>query len=100
MENDFKKTWNEGFMNYAVDMGKVYQANKDGMISCLKFDSVLSALNETYQILTNGGEIPKIEDLPEVKKSELWNRAKLVDQEKKKCILIAKAIHLLEKITE
>jgi hypothetical protein len=100
MASAFKEVWKNGFMNYASDMAKIYVANKEGMISCLKFDSVVNALNETYQLLTKDGEIPRVEDLPQDKKMELWNKAKTVDSDKKKCILISKAIHLLEKITE
>lgn len=98
--SEFNKTWNESFMNYATEIGKVYKEHPENIINCLGFKSVLDCLNETYQVLVKEKEIDPIERLPSDKKNELWLKAKKIGTGKVQCISICKAIYLLDKITE
>lgn len=41
-----------------------------------KFDSPVSVLSECYLILVHSKEIPRLEDLPEEKKIEIWGIAR------------------------
>lgn len=94
------KWWNEKFKQYAIMIGGMYLKNPEQILSDLKWGSVIECLNESYQALVKEGELIPIEDLSLEKKQELWERAIKIDTDKKKRILISKAIYLLEKITE
>jgi hypothetical protein len=98
-EKTFNQTWAESFMNYAVDIAKIYKNNPEQIINCLKFESVHSSLNETYMLLVKQGELKMIEDLEQGEKLDLWNRAKELSHEKNKCIMISRCIYLLEQLT-
>lgn len=93
-------TWNDSFINYAVDIARIYKTHPEQIITCLRFDSVAGSLNETYQVLVREKEIKPIEDLPETEKRSLWNQAKNHSDKKEKCILISKCIHLLNQLTK
>lgn len=89
-------TWNESFMDYAVQIAKIYKNNPEQIICCLKFDSVAGSLNETYKVLTrSSGELVRIEELSKEEKLKLWEQAKQYSDAKEKCIVISRCIHLL-----
>jgi hypothetical protein len=97
--SEFKKTWNESFKNYAIDIAKIYVHQPEHIINCLKFDSVCGSLNETYLALVSEKEIDPLEKLEQAEKLRIWETAKTLSDEKNKCVLISRAIYLLEKLT-
>lgn len=97
--NEFTKTWNQSFKNYAVDIAMIYKNNPDHIIDCLRFDSVCGSLNETYLSLVSEKEIEPIENLSREEKERLWKKAIGLTGEKEKRILISRSIYLLEKLT-
>lgn len=98
--NEFKKTWDESFKNYAVGIAMFYKNNPEHIIECLKFDSVCGSLNETYLSLVSDKEIEPIETIQAEEKQRIWERSKQLSDNKAKCILISRSIYLLEKLTE
>jgi hypothetical protein len=100
MVSDFDKTWIESFKNYAVDIARIYKENPDEILNCLGFDSVLGSLNETYQTLIKHGELVPIERLHITDKMDLWEQSKQYADTKNKCVLICKAIYLLNELTK
>jgi hypothetical protein len=97
--SDFVKTWNESFINYAVEIAKIYKNNPDKILSCLGFDSVVGSLNETYQSLVKSKELQPIESLDLKTKNELWSKAKEYSDKKEKCVMICRVIYLLNQLT-
>jgi hypothetical protein len=101
MASDFDKTWIESFKNYAVDIGRIYKNNPGEILNCLKFDSVLGSLNETYQALVKDGDIKPVEGLEVSVKRQLWEQSKQYGEgSDSRCILICKVIYLLNEITQ
>lgn len=98
--NEFKKTWIEGFKDYAIDIARIYATSPEHIISCLGFDSVCGSLNETYLSLVGDGEIEGIDKISESEKLRIWNKSKEVSSKKDKCIMISRSIYLLEKLTD
>jgi hypothetical protein len=97
--SDFTVTWNQSFKNLAVDLAKIYVHQPEHIINCLKFDSVCGSLNETYLALVSEKEIDPLEKLEQAEKLRIWETAKTLSDEKNKCVLISRAIYLLEKLT-
>lgn len=55
----------------------LYRENKPLLLEMIKkFDSPVSVLSECYLILVHSKEIPRLEDLPEEKKLEIWTAAR------------------------
>lgn len=97
---DVHKWWHEKFLEYAATIARLYKNDKEKVTNDLRFDSVLACLNESYQALIKDGSLPTLESLTLEKKTEIWDRAIKVAKDKKRRILISRAIYLLEKITE
>lgn len=98
--SEVSEWWNKEFMKYAAMIGSNYQKNPQEVLGSLKYDSVLSCLNESYQVLVRENCLFPIERIDEKKKKELWDKAKEIATGKQRRILVCKAIYLLEKITE
>lgn len=98
--NEFEKTWNESFTNYAVDIAKIYKNNPKEILNCMGFDSVVGSLNETYQALVKTKELAPIESIDLETKNRLWNQAKEYSDKKEKCIMICRSIYLLNQLTK
>lgn len=55
----------------------LYRENKPLLFEMIKkFDSPVSVLSECYLILVQAKEIPRLEDLPEERKLEIWAAAR------------------------
>lgn len=98
--DEFEKTWSDHFLNYAVEIAKIYKNNPDQILCCLGFDSVIGSLNETYMVLIKNNELLRIEEIPENEKIILWERTRKYSDERSKRILISRCIYLLEKLTK
>lgn len=92
--------WEESFVEYAIQISKLYKQNPEETISSLGFLSVAESLNETYQCLVGAGEIKKIEDIEQSGKDRLWSKAIGIVTDKKHRILISRSIYLLEQLTK
>lgn len=92
--------WEEGCLNYAIEIGKKYKADRQRILDCLNCDSVINFLNESYTILTGSKELDPIENLSQEEKLRLWDIALTYEGNKKKRILICRAVYLLNRITE
>lgn len=91
--------WAENFLSYAAQIGTNYMKNPEEVLSSLKYKSVLDCLNESYQVLVKDESIYPIEKLDQREKERLWSKAKTIGTGKDQCVLIAKCIYLLERIT-
>lgn len=98
--SDFKKTWNKGIEDLTIMIAKRYMQDPGAEIRSLEFKSVLDPLIERYNYLVKENEMPKLEDLAEDHKLMLWEKAKQISTEKTKCIMICKAIYLLDVLTK
>lgn len=97
--SDFNQTWIEGFVNYAKDIARIYKNNPEQILNCLGFDSVVGSLNETYQAYVKDGQMRSIENLDLNEKNRLWEQARKYSDSKVKCVMICKAIYLLDVLT-
>jgi len=77
-----------------LEIASLYRENKPLIRDMIaRFDSPVSVLEEIYRILVKEKEIDPIENLPEVKKRELWNEA-VVNQKRR--LSVVKALYVLE----
>lgn len=100
MASEFSQTWDTSFKNYAIGIARIYKNNPQQILNCLGFDSVVGSLNETYQSLVKSKELEPIESLDSKTKNELWNQAKEYSYKKEKCIMICKAVYLLNELVK
>lgn len=98
--SDFKKTWKEGFVKYAIDLAVIYRDYPEQIMCCMSGQSVVGSLNETYQLLVKENELLPIEKLEESMKLELWNKSKQYAADKKHCEMICRSIYLLNELTK
>jgi hypothetical protein len=98
--SEFRKTWNESFARYAIDISLIYKNNPAEILNCLRFESVNGSLNETYQMLVKEGEIQPIETIEPGEKLKLWDKAKEYSDKKETCVMICKSIYLLNELTK
>lgn len=92
--------WEEGCLNYAVEIAKKYKADKERILECMECDSVINFLNESYTILTKNGQLQLIENLEKEEKLRLWAESKKHGEDEKKRTLICRSIYLLERLTK
>lgn len=92
--------WNQSFVQYAIQIAKLYKNNPKQILESLGFDSVVGSLNETYLSLVKEKGLAKMEDLPADIKTKYWNQSKEYSDDQQKRVLICRSIYLLEKLTE
>lgn len=63
---------------------------------CLRFQIAHRLLNELYFELKLRKELEPIESLPEGEKRRIWKEAKGLHEEKKRQLMIARSIYLIE----
>jgi hypothetical protein len=98
--SEFDKTWNASFKNYAIDIAKIYKNNREEILNCLGFESMVGSLNETYQALVKERELPPIELLETKRKHELWEISKRYSESKKHREMVCRSIYLLDELTK
>lgn len=81
------------YRDLLFDLISLYRENKPLLFEMIKkFDSPVSVLSECYLILVHSKEIPRLEDLPEEKKIEIWAAART----QRRPIKHAQALYTLE----
>lgn len=96
--NEFTKTWNQSFKNYAIDIARIYKIHPERILNCMGFESVIGSLNETYQCLVKQNELTPIEQIEQSEKVRLWNLSKNYSDKRSHCELICRAVYLLNEL--
>ena len=92
--------WIQSFMDYAVDISKLYREHPENILNCLGFVSVHGSLNETYQMLVREKQILPIEEIDEHEKQILWTTSLKYSEKKQVRVLICRSIYLLNELTK
>jgi hypothetical protein len=98
--NEFEKTWDESFKNYAKDIAKIYKKHPEQITCCMGFDSVVGCLNETYQSFVKQGELTPIEEIEASEKLRLWELSKQYSDNRAHRELICRSLYLLNELTK
>lgn len=89
----------EYWEGYAIKLARQYKRLPDETMHTLRFDSIHSSLNESYHSFVKLGTIPKMENLEEGYKQELWKKSREYSDDQQKRVLICRSIYLLETLT-
>lgn len=83
-----------------IELGAEFLDKEDFRHWVTDFEAPLSILNMMYSYVTKDGDLTKLEDLPQERKLELWNKANNWKQgaTKENLIQICKAIYLKEAV--
>lgn len=92
--------WNDSFMGHAVDVAKIYQLYPEKILICMRFESLVNCLNESYLILVKKKELEPIENISKDEKIRYWNISVEYSQDRKHRERVCRSIYLLDKLTK
>lgn len=93
-------SWNETFINHAVDIARIYKEYPEKIMICMGFNSMVECLNECYTLLVRTKELEPIEKLEPKEKTKYWETSAKYAEVREHRIKISRSIYLLDKLTK